>query len=375
MAKLSPFIVYLTRFLWLIFAVSLLTNCRSYPTAQGQQYLDGEFSSPFNLSQPLLTLPVNVADYREQIELIKTVSPSLYAKNESVYQAIEQWLQQQFSTNQFNRVGLSSYQLAGQDDYGNVHLTGYYTPVFKARHQADEHYRYPLYTKPTYWNGELPNRQQIYAGAFAGQNLEIAYTRSLIDNFIMEVQGSGYIDFEDDSPPVFFGYHGKNGHPYRSIGRILVEQGDIARDKISMQAIKQWADKQSDQTVIDLLVQNHSAVFFKPQYNANVIGSAGVPLVAKASVASDKSLIPTGSVLMVEVPLLDQFGKLTGQRELRLMVALDIGGAIRGQHLDIYQGIGDEAGELAGFYNHYGRVWQIAPASNSYLSSNAIFNK
>lgn len=344
-----------------VLAITMLTSCKNYPTEQGQQYLNGQLPTVLNLSQPTLGTPINIDDYLQQVKMIEQVSPSLYKKNIATYQAINQWIASHFTTNEFNKVGLSSYQLAGQDNWGNVHLTGYYTPVLQARHQADEQFRYPLYAKPEHWRGKLPTRQDIYNGALSNQQLEIAYTRSLMDNFIMEVQGSGYIDFENGEPLVFLGYSGKNGHPYQSIGRLLIEKGEIDRDKISMQAIKAWADKQDEATIINLLQQNASAVFFKPQYNAKVVGSTGIPLIAKASVASDQSIIPAGSVMLVDVPLLDENGIYDGQRELRLMIALDIGGAIKGQHLDIYQGIGDEAGHQAGYYNHYGRVWLITP--------------
>lgn len=346
----------------------MITGCKNYPTERGQQYLDGTLSPIFNVSQPRLTKPVNIDDYLQQVKLIEQVSPSLYKKNQVIYEAVNQWINTNLATNEFNRVGLTSYLLSGQDNHANVHLTGYYTPVLKARHYPDDQFRYPLYAKPDNWQGELPTREQIYNGIFAGRQLEIAYTQSLIDNFIMEVQGSGYIDFENGEPLVFFGYSGKNGHPYQSIGRLLIEQGQIDRDKISMQAIKAWAEQQDPQTVIDLLKQNASAVFFKPQPNAAVVGSTGIPLVAKASVASDQSIIPAGSVMLIDVPLLDDKGIYNGQRELRLMIALDIGGAIKGQHLDIYQGIGDDAGHQAGFYNHYGRVWLLTPPPNSHLA-------
>lgn len=69
-------------------------------------------------------------------------------------------------------------------------------------------------------------------------------------------------------------------------------------------------------------------------------GASAVPLVGRASVASDRSIIPPGTTLLAEVPLLDNNGKFNGQYELRLMVALDVGGAIKGQHFDIYQGSG-----------------------------------
>ncbi|RKS85040.1 membrane-bound lytic murein transglycosylase A [Orbus hercynius] len=357
------------KYLGIVFIASVIAGCQSDPTAQGQQYLDGQLIAAFNLSQPQVGRPINVSDYVKQVNLIKQVSPSLYKKNQATYQAIDQWIAKNLTSGQFNQVGLSSYQASGKDNRGNVHLTGYYTPVLKARHKPDAVFRYPLYAKPTNSKVPMPSREAIYNGALDGKQLEIAYTNSLIDNFIMEVQGSGYIDFEDGQPLVFLGYSGKNGHPYQSIGRLLIEQGEIKRDKVSMQAIKAWADKQDEQTVLNLLKQNASAVFFKPQYDAPVVGSTGIPLVAKASVASDPTIIPAGSVMLVDVPLLDAQGIYQAQRELRLMVALDIGGAIKGQHLDVYQGIGSEAGHQAGYYNHYGRVWLIRPAPNSHLAT------
>ncbi len=78
--------------------------------------------------------------------------------------------------------------------------------------------------------------------------------------------------------------------------------------------------------------------------------------------------------LLAEVPLLDNNGKFNGQYELRLMVALDVGGAIKGQHFDIYQGIGPEAGHRAGWYNHYGRVCaENRPAQVTSLAADVIF--
>lgn len=326
---------------------------------QAEQYIDGKLTQELTSSKPKLPVPVNIADYRQQIEIIKRVSPSLYQRNKTIYDAIEQWIAKGLRTPQFNQVNLQSYQLAGKDYFGNVLLTGYYTPVLKARHRPDPMYRFPLYGMPPGNMGRLPSRAEIYDGALSGRNLELAYTASIMDNFLMEVQGSGYVDFQDGTPLVFFGYKGKNGRSYTSIGRLLVEQNEIEKESMSMQSIRNWASKQSEDRVRTLLNQNASFVFFHPKDDAPVIGSAGIPLIAKASVASDLSVIPSGTVLLVEVPLLDSEGRFNGKRETRLMVALDRGGAIKGHHFDVYQGIGDEAGALAGFYNHYGRVWVI----------------
>ncbi|MWN31566.1 MULTISPECIES: murein transglycosylase A [unclassified Gilliamella] len=341
--------------------LSLLTACQSN-TNQGQQYRSGKLPLPLNISYPQLPTPVNISDYVIQVSKIKETSPSLYQKNEHIYKAIDAWINRSLGSNEFKKVGLNSYEMAGQDSYGNVHLTGYYTPVIKARHSPTTEFRYPIYKMPPKTKKErLPNREQIYNGALTGKGLEIAYSNSLMDNFIMEVQGSAYIDFEDGSPLVFFCYSGKNGHGYSSIGRLLVEQGEIEKEKMSIQAIKDWAKNKSEKRLKELLIQNRSFIFFKPQHNAEVKGAAAVPLVANASVASDKSLIPIGSVVLVDVPLLDNDGQYHGKRELRLMVALDVGGAIKGHHFDLYLGIGDKPGKLAGYYNHYGHAWVIKP--------------
>src|SRR5699024_5641686 len=299
--------------------------------------------------------------FRQQVAYIKQYSPSLYQKYARTYQAVEQWLFSPVEVNNpyVEQYGLTTYQMAGQDGYGNVHFTGYYTPVVKARYTKDSEYRYPLYGMPARAKNKkgqlqrLPSRAQIYAGALNGKNLELAYTKSQLDNFIMGVQGSGYVDFQDGLPLTFFSYKGKNGHKYQSIGRLLVERGEISQDKISMQEIRKWYNKQSQQEQLALLCQNPSFVFFYPKVGEPVIGSAGVPLVAKTSVDSDRSLVPTGSVVIVELPLLNKKGKFTGKYESRAMIALDVGGAIKGQRLDLYLGIGDEAAKLAGYFNHY----------------------
>ncbi|MWP60814.1 murein transglycosylase A [Gilliamella sp. Pas-s25] len=352
-------------FLCTLFILSLLTtssqSVSNKPIKQGQQYQDGNLFLPLNINYPKLGTPVNISDYLIQIAKIKSSSPSLYRKNEHIYKAIDAWINRSLGTDEFNKVGLNSYEMSGQDGYGNVHLTGYYTPIIKVRNQPTIEFKYPIYKMPTDSEEQLPNREQIYNGALANKNLEIAYSNSLIDNFIMEVQGSAYADFEDNSPLVFFSYGGKNGHGYSSIGRLLVEQGEIEKEKMSIQAIKNWANNNSETKLKDLLIQNHSFVFFEPQYNAEVKGAAAVPLVANASIASDTSLIPIGSVVLVDVPLLDNDGTYRGRRENRLMVALDVGGAIKGQHFDLYLGIGDKPGELAGYYNHYGRAWVLKP--------------
>ncbi len=120
---------------------------------------------------------------------------------------------------------------------------------------------------------------------------------------------------------------------------MLIDRGEVKRRYVDG-TIRHWGETHSEAEVRELLEQNPSFVFFKPQSFAPVKGASAVPLVGRASVASDRSIIPPGTTLLAEVPLLDNNGKFNGQYELRLMVALDVGGAIKGQHFDIYHGSG-----------------------------------
>ncbi|WP_439213856.1 murein transglycosylase A [Duffyella gerundensis] len=354
--------------------LALLAGCSSKPTDRGQQYKDGKLHQPLALvNQPNAKgRPVNGKDFGDQVGQIKFASSSLYSRQSSTYSAVESWLMAGADTRQLRQFGLDAFQMEGVDNYGNVQFTGYYTPVVQARYTRQGEFQYPIYRMPPRSKGrKLPSRAQIYSGAIDERYIA-GYSNSLIDNFMMDVQGSGYVDYGDGRPLTFFGYAGKNGWGYHSIGKELIDRGEVKREDMSMQAIRKWAEEHSAADVRKLLETNPSFVFFKPENFAPVRGASAVPLVAKASVAADRALLPPGTVLLAEVPLLDQKGKFNGRYEMRLMVALDVGGAIKGQHFDIYQGIGTDAGHMAGFYNHYGRVWVLrsAPGAGQLLFSN-----
>lgn len=347
---------------WIITGVffSLLAGCQTHPTDKGQQYKDGrliEDLQKVNLVN-VQGKPINTPDFNQQVVEIQKASPRLFQNNRDTYHAIENWLMAGGNPAQLASFNLSAFQMEGADNYGNVQFTGYYTPVIEARRSPQGEFRHPLYGMPAKGKTRLPSRAAIYNGALSN-NLILAYSNSAVDNFMMEVQGSGYVDFGDGSPLNFFGYAGKNGHAYKSIGKVLVDRGEVPLSQMSLQAIHDWTNSHSEQEVRQLLEENPSFVFFKPQSFVPVRGASAVPLIAKASVASDKTLIPAGTALLAEIPVLDSNGKFTGQYEMRMMVALDVGGAIKGHHFDIYHGTGHDAGKMAGFYNHYGRVWVL----------------
>ncbi|AYA42130.1 murein transglycosylase A [Xenorhabdus nematophila] len=352
------------------FVISLLSGCHR-PTDQAQQYKDGRITQEFHLvNMPNAQgRPVNARDFATQVKFISESSPRLYSRHRETFDAIKNWMLSGGDTRDLNEFDLSAYQMEGQDNYGNVKFTGYYTPVLQARYIKQGEFKYPLYNMPPKSRFGFPNRAAIYNGVLNKKYI-IGYSNSQMDNFMMEVQGSGYVDFGDGRPLTFFGYGGKNGHAYRSIGKVLIDRGEVSSKDMSMKAIRQWAERHSEADVRELLEQNPSFVFFKPEPYTFVRGASVVPLVAEASVASDRSLIPPGTALLAEVPVLDNAGKFTGQYRMRLMVALDVGGAIKGNHFDIYHGVGDKAGEMAGFYNHYGRVWVLKKASSGFLAAN-----
>ncbi|VTU08502.1 murein transglycosylase A [Actinobacillus indolicus] len=298
---------------------------------------------------------VNQRDFLQQVSNVRAYSTGLMNRYAGTYGKLSAWLANGGNVNDLARYGINARQMRGEDGYQNVLMTGYYIPVIQARMTPQGEFRHPLYAIP---NGNKKyERAEIYRGALAGQGLELAYTNSMLENFLMEVQGSGFVDIGGGNLR-HFAYGDKNGYSYTSVGRLLVEDGEIPKEKMSVQAIREWGAR-NPHRLQSLLERNRSFVYFRHDPTLDVKGSAGVPLVALASVASDKRIVPTGSTLLVEMPLIDSNGNWTGRHELRLMVALDVGGAVKGQHFDLYQGIGDKAGHQAGHMKHYGRVWVL----------------
>ncbi|MGL4859111.1 MAG: murein transglycosylase A, partial [Enterobacteriaceae bacterium] len=225
---------------WLLPAVLaiLLAGCQSRPTDQGQQYKDGHMTHDLQqvFAPNTKRVPVNSQDYQKQVQEVANSSGALFKQNSNTYQAVERWIQGGARASQLAQYGLTAWQMEGVDGYGNVQFTGYYTPLLQARHTRQGEYQYPLYKLPPKGKkGKLPSRAAIYSGAINPKYI-LAYSNSLLDNFIMEVQGSGYVDFADGSAPVFFSYSGKNGHRYNSIGSELVKRGDIPLAEISLKS-------------------------------------------------------------------------------------------------------------------------------------------
>lgn len=368
---------------WLALASLLLSACSQTPSGihQSNQFANNgldhkakpingiyELQAGARLKAQWLT-PELLAGLELQLNYLNKKSvpqqhnlPGLAVSKSQLQQTIrdlQRWAEQPAVTGGEN---FALHQLAGEDGKGNVQFTGYYVPVFTVSSRPDTDYKYPLYRKPAGMSS-YPSREQIdFEQALSGQGLELFYSKSLVDNFFMQVQGSGVVEDEYGQQHLL-SYGGGNGHSYRSLGKVLIEMGEYTADTISATAIKEWLAKNPHRQR-ELMSKNPSYTFFSPGLSKPV-GAANEPLTPLHSVAVDPAFIPLGSVLLAQVPLLDAKGELTGH-EFRLMLAQDKGAAIKTPgRIDVYQGIGDEAQQRSDSLRHYGKIWLVLPKDQS----------
>ncbi len=352
----------------------VLAGCAEKPVDRAQQYLDGGFSRNLNkVSKVESNNPSDFSVFKKQSAEVLERSESLSLRYQELYSQLQKWIDESSDVTELSNYKIQFAQMGGGDKKGNVMFTGYFSPVIEMRRTADEIFKYPVYDKLD-CDSNCPTRAEINAGALSGLGLELGYASNMIDPFIMEIQGSGFINFGDESQLEYFAYGGKNNHPYVSIGAILIERGEVKRENMSLKAIKKWVAENDEAKVRELLEMNPSYVFFSPRKAQDVLGTAGIPLHAGAAVAADRSLLPMGTPILAEVPQLDQNGKWTGNHILKVLLVLDTGGAVKENHLDQYYGKGDRAGIAAGHFRHFGRVWKLGlqdtDTENPWKSSN-----
>jgi membrane-bound lytic murein transglycosylase A len=203
------------------------------------------------------------------------------------------------------------------------------------------------------------DRAGIEAGALDGQKLALMYLADPIDAFFLQIQGSGRVRTADGQI-VRVTYDAQNGRPYVPIGRLLVERGALARDKVSMQSIRAWLEGHPDQAQA-LMDANPSYVFFRriPGLPANegAPGALHVPLTPERSLAVDRRFIPLAAPVFVATS-----DPLDGAPWQHLLLAQDIGGAIKGPvRGDIFFGWGADAERLAGTMQQKGAAYLLLP--------------
>jgi len=201
------------------------------------------------------------------------------------------------------------------------------------------------------------SREEIDRDPAPLQGHELVWVDDAIEAFFLHIQGSGQVELPDGQR-MRVGYADQNGHPFRSLGRALIDSGEIAPEKASMQGIKEWA-RRNPRKVQEYLNANPSYVFFRelPRDLPGPLGALGVPLTPERSIAIDPRVIPLGAPVYLATTWPNTSEPLT-----RLMVAQDTGGAIAGGvRADFFWGFGDEAGALAGRMRQAGRMWVLMP--------------
>ncbi|MEM7056312.1 MAG: MltA domain-containing protein [Pseudomonadota bacterium] len=257
------------------------------------------------------------------------------------------------------RVSQGESETGGFTGYFEIELTG-----SLKRSSPDQ---VPLYKLPSEALRHQP-RADIVAGGLEGQGLELIWVDDPIAAFFLQVQGSGKVLLTDGADRRVR-YAGFNGFGYRSIGRKLVEDGELDPEEVSMQAIIAWMRAHPEQRQ-GLMNHNRSFVFFDWRDGGAAQGAQGVDLTPGRSLAIDPEYIPYGAPLWLETT-----DPVTGAALNRLMIAQDKGGAIKGAvRGDFFWGTGPTAGEYAGLMNQEGQYFLFLPKGlNLNLRPNGSF--
>ena len=287
------------------------------------------------------------------------------------------------------------WRLANSDGGLEGLITGYYEPVLRGSRVRAAPFVHPLYGPPddllsidlATVNPELRgqrlrgrvdgkrvvpyySRAEIARGAAPVAGKEILWVDDPIEAFFLQVQGSGRVQL-DGGETLRVGYADQNGHPFQSIGRYLVERGELKLGEASMQAIKSWAAA-NPKRLEELLNQNPSFVFFRELPLADPangpVGALGVPLSAGRSIAVDPRYVSLGAPVFLATTFPASATPLN-----RLVLAQDTGGAIRNPvRADFFWGYGVEAGAQAGRMRQTGRMWVLLPKDLKPNSAGAV---
>lgn len=238
-------------------------------------------------------------------------------------------------------------------------LTGYYEPEVPVRIKPDETFYEPILA----WPKKVANRTKVRAEINAKSARVIAYGRP-IDVFFLQIQGSGRLKFADGRV-IRAAYAGNNGHSYRSIGRVLIERGEVEPNQSSKRDIEQWMAENGPGASRALINENPRYIFFSEQKifpGEGPRGAMRVPLTAVASIAVDPRFHPYGVPVWLDTTLPQKPRDYIGARTTMLVIAQDTGSAIRGPlRGDLFFGSGAAAGALAGVMKHPVRWTVLLP--------------
>jgi len=254
------------------------------------------------------------------------------------------------------------FQAIGKAYEGQVHFTGYGTPIYDGSLTPTATFRYPLYKKPADFKKPYYTRREIEERNILRGN-EIVYLKSKLDAYLIHVQGSGQINLPSGEK-VYVGYDADSGHTYTSMGRLLVMDGKIPEEDLTLSTLITYFDQHP--TELDsYLKRNDRYIFFKRVNHAIPYGSIGVPVTPMRSIATDKKVFPAGGLTFAVIePKRSKkgwwFHKEGKVEKSFFALDQDTGSAIQTPaRADVYFGIGDQAMHEAGELNAYGRFYYL----------------
>ena len=263
---------------------------------------------------------------------------------------------------------MSPWRLEAANGNAEGLVTGYFEPLIEATRKPRADSRVPLFAPSPEMPPARPwfTRQQLDTMPAATHPLrgrEIAYVSDPLDALLLQVQGSGRLRITEADgrvQTVRLAFAGHNEQPYRSVGRWLIERGELTLESASWPAIKAWA-RANPRRVQEMLWANPRVVFFReeplPDPNVGPRGAQGVPLVPGRSIAVDPQSVPYGTPVW-----LDTTEPLSSTPLRRLVMAQDTGSAIVGAvRADYFWGWGERAEAQAGRMKQPLRVWALWP--------------
>jgi membrane-bound lytic murein transglycosylase A len=238
-------------------------------------------------------------------------------------------------------------------------FTGYYEVELEGSVIRTNKYKHPVYLHSNKVNTKIP-RSKIEQGALKGKKLEVAYVADKVGLFFMHTQGSGKIRISDDSY-VKLGYAGQNGHPYFHIGSYLTKNKLIDPNTASAESIIKWLNDNPHKAA-KVMNLNESYIFFRVRKEHHPVGAMGVEVTPMRTLAVDRSLIPLGMPLWLETSYPREDKKLPLKPFHRIMVAQDVGGAIKGPiRGDIFFGSDKRSERYAWHMANRGRYFVLVP--------------
>lgn len=291
----------------------------------------------------------------------------------------------------FIKANYRVYRSVGRDGRGEVLYTGYYEPHLSGSLFQSEEYPYPLYARPQdlisidlsmfsdKYKGEkivgrytdktvVPyhDREDIESeNALAGKAEVLAWVKDPIDVFFLQIQGSGKV-YLDNGEVINVHYHATNGRPYRSIGKLLIDENKITNEEMSMQKIRAYLNAHPEEMEY-VFNYNPSYVFFKIEPDGP-LGNINVRLTPGRSIALDRRIFPPAALVYINTqkPLIDSTGNITVWSDFsRFALNQDTGGAITGPgRADLFWGNGKYAEIAAGHLKYPGNLYFLVLKPN-----------